>query len=78
MDEAPRGTVRRSAEGALLVREFRGDEGGWVFVQPQSEDCSFIGDREIDRTWMDWPIVWCPDASFHEQDNIRRAQGGAP
>jgi hypothetical protein len=23
----------------------------------------------------DWPIIWCPNAAYHEQDNIRRAQG---
>jgi hypothetical protein len=76
MDEAPRGTVRRSAEGALLVRELRTDEGGWKLVSLNSDDCVFFPDPAVDPAWLDWPIVWCPDARFHEQDNIRRAQGG--
>ena len=75
MNEAPRGTVRRSAEGALLVREFRGDKRGWKLVLTQSEHCVFFGDHEIDPLWLEWPIIWCPAAMFHEQDNIRRAQG---
>ena len=75
MKEAPGGTVRRSAEGTLLVREFRGDKRGWKLVLTQSEHCSFFGDHEIDPLWLEWPIIWCPAAMFHEQDNIRRAQG---
>jgi hypothetical protein len=78
MTEDPRGTVRRSAEGALLVREFRGDELGWKLVSAESEDCVFLGDRDIDTLWLQWPIIWCPDSTFHEQDNIRRAQGLTP
>jgi hypothetical protein len=29
------------------------------------------------KIWVcsDWPIIWCPNAAYHEQDNIRRAQG---
>lgn len=73
--KAPGGTVRRSSEGALLVREFRGDEGGWKLVPAQSEQCVFFRDHEIDAPWLEWPIIWCPDAAFHEQDNIRRARG---
>lgn len=73
--KAPGGTVRRSSEGALLVREFRGDECGWKLVPAQSEQCVFFRDHEIDSPWLEWPIIWCPDAAFHEQDNIRRAQG---
>jgi hypothetical protein len=76
MDDAPRGTVRRSAEGALLVREIRGDEGGWKLVPLQSNDCQYYPDPTVDPAWLEWPIIWCPDAGFHEQDNIRRAQGG--
>jgi hypothetical protein len=75
MDEAPGGTVRRSADGSLLVREFRGDQGGWKLVPAQSEHVVFFGDQEMDPTWLEWPIIWCPNATFHEQDNIRRAQG---
>ncbi|MBV8348287.1 MAG: hypothetical protein JOZ49_12350, partial [Mycolicibacterium sp.] len=78
INEAPKGTVRRSTEGALLVREFRGDKGGWKLVLSEAEDNLFIGDREIDPVWLEWPIIWCPDAAFHEQDNIRRAQGRGP
>ncbi|HZE18322.1 MAG TPA: hypothetical protein VE197_22970 [Mycobacterium sp.] len=75
MNQAPRGTVRRSAEGALLVREFRGDKCGWKLVPAESEHCVFFGDQETNQLWLEWPIIWCPDATFREQDNIRRAQG---
>ena len=74
MNEAPRGTARRSAEGALLVRELHDDKLGWKLVPSESEHCVFFGDQEIDPLWL-WPIIWCPNATFHEQDNIRRAQG---
>ncbi|MGN6339172.1 hypothetical protein [Mycobacterium sp.] len=75
MKQAPPGTVRRSADGALLVRELRGEKHGWKLVPSQSEHTVFFGDHEIDPAWLQWPIIWCPDANFHEQDNIRRAQG---
>lgn len=78
MNVAPRGTVRRSSEGALLVREFRGETLGWKLVPSESEHCVFFFDPEVDPTWLDWPIIWCPDAAFHEQDNIRRVRGGRP
>ena len=78
MIEAPRGTVRRSAEGALLVREFRGAAWGWNLVRSESKNCVFLGDQEIDPLWLEWPIIWCPLAGFHEQDNIRRAHGLRP
>jgi hypothetical protein len=74
----PRGTVRRSADGALLVREFCGDELGWKLVPPESGHCVFFDEREIDHARLEWPIIWCPNATFHEQDNIRRAQGRRP
>jgi hypothetical protein len=67
--------VRRSPEGALLVHEVRGDDFGWRLVTPGSDDCEFIDDHEMDPAWLEWPITWCPEAGFHEQDNIRRAQG---
>lgn len=76
MKHIPTGTIRRSSDGKLLVREVRADEGGWKMVSPQSDDCVFTVDREVDPGWLQWPIIWCPDADFHEQDNIRRAQGG--
>jgi hypothetical protein len=75
MNKAPRGTVRRSAKGALLVREFGGDNLGWKLVPAQSGHCVFFDDQEINPLWREWPIIWCPDATFHEQDNIRRAHG---
>jgi hypothetical protein len=78
VNEDPRGTLRRSADGALLVREFRGDKLGWKLVPSESEDCVFFGDGEIDSNWLEWPIIWCPNSTFHEQDNIRRAQGRQP
>ncbi len=72
----PRGTVRRSAEGSLLVREYSGDDLGWKLVPSESGECVFH--RDIDPLFLEWPIIWCPDATFHEQDNIRRAQGRRP
>ena len=51
MNEAPRGTVRRSAEGALLVREFRGDKLGWKLVPSESEHCVFFSDQ-FDLLWL--------------------------
>ena len=69
--------MRRSAEGALLVREVRRDEEGWKLVPAQSDNCAFFPDQTVDSDWLNWPIVWCPNAAFHEQDNIRRAQEGA-
>jgi len=74
----PRGTVRRSADGALPVREFCDDELCWKLVPSESEHCVFFDEGEIERAWLEWPIVWCPNATFHEQDNIRRAQGHRP
>jgi hypothetical protein len=76
MMEAPRGTVRRSGEGALLVRELRAGVAGWKLVPANSSHCTFFPEAEVDPIWMEWPIIWCPEARFHEQDNIRRAQGG--
>jgi hypothetical protein len=78
MNQAPRGTVRRSSENALLVRELRADEDGWKLVPAESSHCMFFGDQDVDPAWMEWPIIWCPDAKFQEQDNIRRAQGRRP
>ena len=78
MDEAPRGTVRRSAEGSLLVRELHGNKLVWKLVPSGSEHCMFLSDREINPLWLEWPIIWCPDAAFHQQDNIRRAHGHRP
>ena len=78
VNEDPRGTLRRCSDGGLLVREFRGDTLGWKLVPSESEHCVFYGDGEIDPTWLEWPIIWCPDSTFHEQDNIRRAQGRRP
>jgi hypothetical protein len=53
MNPAPRGTVRRSPEGALLVREFRYDERGWKLLPAQSDHCVFFPDREVDPTWLE-------------------------
>lgn len=38
---------------------------------------SHAGDSESLGVY-DWPIIWCPNAAYHEQDNIRRAQGEEP
>jgi hypothetical protein len=56
------------------VREFRGDKLGWKLVPSESEHCVFFSDQ-FDLLWLEWPIIWCPDATFDEQDNIRRDQG---
>jgi hypothetical protein len=77
MNVAPTGTVRRSAEGALLVREFCGEKLGWKLTS-KSGHCVFFRDREIGPDWLEWPIIWGPAAAFHEQDNIRRAHGRRP
>ena len=77
MNEAPRGSVRRSADGALLVREFRGDKLGCKLVPSQSEHCVFFGDHEIDPLWLEWPISGAQKRRS-TTDNIRRAQGAPP
>ena len=57
------------------MRELHDDKLGWKLVPSESEHCVFFGDQEIDALWLEWPIIWCPNARFHEKDNIRRAQG---
>ena len=61
MNDAPSGTVRRSAEGTLLVREFRGDKLGWKLVPSQSEHCVFFGDHEVEPRSS--PVAWCMTSS---------------
>jgi len=46
---------------------------GWKLVPSESGHCLFFGEGEIDHARLEWPIIWCPNATFHEQDNIRRA-----
>lgn len=43
-------------------------EDGQVMVLYHAGDAQNLG-------VCDWPIIWCPNATYHEQDNIRRAQG---
>jgi hypothetical protein len=68
--------ARRRSMSRLCTR--RPMAWGWKLVPAQSEHCVFFGDHETELSWLEWPIIWCPDANFHEQDNIRRAQGRPP
>lgn len=72
----PIGTVRRDpVHGALAVcipagyRVMLTDNDQVLVLSPASAS---------DPEWLDvceWPIIWCPNAAYHEQDNIRRAGG---
>jgi hypothetical protein len=47
-------------------------------MSPENDTVWSLTDVTEARTSLrvpDWPIIWSPDANFHEQDNIRRAQG---
>jgi hypothetical protein len=73
----PTGTVRREpVHGALAVRI----AGGYRVMFPENDrvmsDPDVRGAQNLDV--RAWPIIWCPDAGYHEQDNIRRAQGKEP
>lgn len=76
-EHEPLGTVRREPQrGALAVCVKDGyrvmfPEHDQVVVVSQSDDSKSLG-------VYGWPIIWCPNAAYHEQDNIRRAQGQAP
>ena len=76
-EHEPTGTVRREpVRGALVVCV----TGGYRVMFPEHDQVmvlSHAGDSESLGVY-DWPIIWCPNASYHEQDNIRRAQGTKP
>ena len=41
--------------------------------------CGLLSHADVQNPGVgDWPIIWCPNAAYHEQDNIRRAQGEEP
>ena len=72
-EHEPIGTVRREpVRNALAVCVV----GGYRVMFPENDQVIFLshpGDSESLRVF-DWPIIWCPNANYHEQDNIRRAQ----
>jgi hypothetical protein len=72
-EHEPIGTVRREpVHGALAVCV----TGGYRVMLPDNDEVMAVcseGDSENLRV-SDWPIIWCPNAAYHEQDNIRRAQ----
>jgi hypothetical protein len=70
----PPGTVRRNCDGTLATRT----SDGWRLMSPENDTVLSLTDVTEARTSLrvpEWPIIWSPDANFHEQDNIRRAQG---
>jgi hypothetical protein len=76
-DHEPIGTVRREPlRGALAVRAV----GGYRVMFPEHDQVIFLshpgGSESLGVSG--WPIIWCPNATYHEQDNIRRAQGEVP
>ncbi len=76
-EHEPIGSVRRDpVHGALAVCVTGGyrvmfTDNDQVVVLSHAGDWQNLG-------VSDWPIIWCPNAAFHEQDNIRRAQGEQP
>lgn len=76
-ESEPIGTVRRDpVHGALAVCFADGHrlmltDNDQVMVVPHAGDAD-----NLDVS--NWPIIWCPNAAYHEQDNIRRAQGDEP
>ncbi len=76
-EHEPIGTVRREPVHGALAVCFAGGyrvmfaEHDQVMVLSHTDESESLG-------VCDWPIIWCPNASYHEQDNIRRAQGVEP
>ena len=73
-ENEPIGTVRRDpVHGALAVCI----TGGYrvMFSDNDHVLVLFHADDAENLDVCDWPIIWCPNAAYHEQDNIRRAQG---
>jgi hypothetical protein len=73
-EHEPIGTVRRDpVHGALAVCI----TGGYRVMFTDNDRVlvfSHAGDAE-NLDVSDWPIIWCPNASYRELDSIRRAQG---
>jgi hypothetical protein len=76
-EHEPIGTVRREpVRNAVAVCA----GGGYRVMFPENDQVVFLshpGDSDGLRVF-DWPIIWCPNATYHEQDNIRRAQSKVP
>ncbi len=75
-EHEPIGTVRRDpVHGALAVCVM----GGYRVMFPDIDHVMVLLDPDAQNPDVpDWPIIWCPNASYHEQDNIRRAQSNVP
>jgi hypothetical protein len=76
-EHEPIGTVRREPlRGALSVCV----RGAYRVMFPEHDQVLVLShvDDSASLGVIDWPIIWCPNASYHEQDNIRRAQGEEP
>ena len=72
-EKEPTGTVRREpVHGALAVCI----TGGYRVMDPKNAQVMVLSHSDAQNLGVrDWPIIWCPNAAYHEQDNIRRAQG---
>ena len=72
-EQEPTGTVRREpVRGALAACV----TGGYRVMFPEDDQVMVLSHADAQNLGVrDWPIIWCPNAGYHEQDNIRRAQG---
>jgi hypothetical protein len=72
-EHEPIGTVRREpVRGGLAVCV----TDGYRVMLPENDQVVFSDAGDAENLGVsDWPIIWCPNAAYHEQDNIRRAQG---
>lgn len=72
-EHEPIGTVRREpVHGALAVCI----RGSYRVMFPDNDQVMVLSHADAQNPGVfDWPIIWCPNATYHEQDNIRRAQG---
>jgi hypothetical protein len=75
-EHEPTGTVRREpVHGALAVCV----TGGYRVMFAEDDQVMVLSHADAQNPGVcDWPIIWCPNAGYHEQDNIRRAQGEEP
>ena len=75
-EHEPTGTVRREpVSGALAACV----TGGYRVMFPEDDQVMVLSHADAQSSGVcDWPIIWCPNAGYHEQDNIRRAQGEEP
>jgi hypothetical protein len=75
-ENEPTGTVRREpVHGALAVCV----TGGYRVMFLENDQVMVLSHADAKNPGVcDWPIIWCPNAGYHEQDNIRRAQGEEP